>query len=65
MTAVQFFRYVRHEDIGDYLVLGWMVAGDLGPTHGQWSALMQWPCECALAEPMKVRRNDPRPGSRA
>jgi hypothetical protein len=41
------FRYVRHKDVDAYLRRGWLVVGDLGPTHGQWSVLC-WGCECAL-----------------
>ena len=25
-----------------YEAAGWVFAADLGPTHGQWSVLMEW-----------------------
>lgn len=39
---IAWFRYVRHADIPAYQARGWIFAADLGPTHGQWSVLMQW-----------------------
>lgn len=44
------FRYVRWADLDAYHRRGWMVAGDLGPRHGVWSALM-WHCECGAVKP--------------
>jgi hypothetical protein len=49
-------RYVIHERVEDYLRCGWMFVASLGPTHGEWSILMGWPCRCKPAEP----RHDPR-----
>jgi hypothetical protein len=37
--------------VNDYLRLGWMVAADLGPVHGEYSVLMAWPCTCNPAMP--------------
>jgi hypothetical protein len=48
------FRYVLHERIADSLCLGWMVVADLGPVHGVWSVLMEFPCGCACVEPGRV-----------
>lgn len=47
------YRYVIHERVLDYLRLGWAVAADLGPTHGQWSVLMIWLCDCRCVEPSR------------
>ena len=44
------FRFVRWHDVARYHRRGWMVAGDLGPRHGQYSALM-WHCDCGQVSP--------------
>jgi hypothetical protein len=49
------FRYVLIERIADYQRLGWTVAADLGPVHGQWSVLMEWLCACRMVEPTARR----------
>jgi len=51
MTLCRVLAYVRHHLVGDYLRLGWMVVGDLGPHHGEFSVLMGWPCDCAHRVP--------------
>ena len=40
------YRYCRFADLPDALALGWMVAADLGPTHGYWAVLVVWLCDC-------------------
>lgn len=45
MIRTGLFRYVRWGDLDRYHREGWMVVGDLGPVHGEWSVLM-WHCEC-------------------
>lgn len=50
MIRTGLFRYVRHADVFSFMERGWMVAADLGPTHGQWSVLM-WHCECGEHDP--------------
>jgi hypothetical protein len=45
MTRTGLFKFVRLADIDRHHRAGWMVAGDLGPTHGRWSVLM-WRCDC-------------------
>lgn len=40
--GVTWFRYVRHEDVAQFVWKGWFPSADLGPTHGVWSVLMQW-----------------------
>lgn len=44
------FRYVRHANVDAMHVRGWMIAADLGQTHGVWSVLM-WHCECGEVSP--------------
>ncbi len=38
---IRWYRYVRHADRPSYEAAGWVFAADLGPTHGQWSVLME------------------------
>lgn len=45
MTRTGQFRYVMHDKVFEMMAAGWMLAGDLGPTHGTWSVLM-WRCNC-------------------
>jgi len=45
------FRQVIWERLADYLNLGWMVVADLGPTHGEWSVLMEFRCVCRDSVP--------------
>jgi len=44
-------RYVRHHLVMDYLLLGWMVAADMGPHGGQYCVIMSWLCQCKIVEP--------------
>lgn len=39
---IEWFAYVRHHLVASYEAKGWRVVADLGPTHGQWSVLMQY-----------------------
>ena len=48
------FRYVRHELVPDYELLGWLWMADLGDYHGQYSCLMAWPCACPCVEPRRA-----------
>lgn len=50
MIRTGLFRFVRIASVPDYHTRGWMVVGDLGPTHGAWSVLM-WHCECGSVMP--------------
>jgi hypothetical protein len=50
MIRTGLFRYVRWHLVDSYAKRGWMIAGDLGDTHGQWSALM-WHCDCGQVQP--------------
>ncbi len=48
------FRYVALDRIPDYLNLGWLWVADLGPVHGEWSALCEWRCGCRMVDPEKL-----------
>ena len=39
---ITYWKFVRHAEVAAHEAQGWRVAFDLGPTHGQWSVLMQW-----------------------
>jgi hypothetical protein len=46
------FRYVVHERVPDYLLCGWLAHPSLEETyHGQYSALLEWRCQCRMVEP--------------
>lgn len=47
------YRYVVYGRVQAYEALGWLFAADLGPTHGEWSCLMRWPCGCKCMEPIR------------
>lgn len=47
------FRYIPHDLIPDYLLLGWMIVADLGPIHGCYSVLGEWRCACPEAIPRR------------
>lgn len=50
----EFCAFVHHPYVPDWLRLGWMVVADLGPTHGEWSLLMAWICECRCVKPRTI-----------
>ena len=39
---ITYWKFVRHSQVAAHEALGWRVAFDLGPTHGQWSVGMEW-----------------------
>jgi len=39
---IEWLKYVRHSERAAHEAKGWRFVSDLGPTHGQWSVLMQW-----------------------
>ena len=39
------FRYCRYPVLLRVLALGWRYSADLGPTHGEWSCLVEWPSQ--------------------
>lgn len=49
----KFCAFVGHQNIPQWLKLGWMVIADLGPTHGEYSVLMAWICKCACVKPTR------------
>lgn len=50
MTRTGLFQFVRHHDVPEFHLRGWMVVDDLGARHGLWSVLM-WHCECGGVKP--------------
>lgn len=50
MIRTGLFRFVPHPEVEAYHRRGWMIAGDLGATHGAWSVLM-WHCDCCGVAP--------------
>ena len=46
------FHYVRLPNVPDWLRCGWIAYPSLeGTTHGQWSALCEWLCDCPVPRP--------------
>lgn len=43
-------RYVLHENVIDYMRLGWVWRANIS----YWAALMIWPCECQMTEPKLI-----------
>ena len=43
--------FVPHQLIPEYERKGWMRLAQLGPTHGKWSELLGWPCDCEVWVP--------------
>lgn len=51
-AADTFHRWVIHQRVMDYLLLGWLALPSLeGTGHGIYSAHCVWLCRCRLAEP--------------
>lgn len=40
------FRYCVRHRLDAALQMGWIVAADLGPTHGTYACLVEWICDC-------------------
>ena len=49
--STRYLAFVAWRLVPDWLCVGWMVIADLGPTHGEYSALMSWPCGCVPVRP--------------
>lgn len=50
----QLFHLARIETVTDWLRLGWIARPALtGTTHGEWSVLMQWLCNCPMVKPRR------------
>jgi hypothetical protein len=43
------YCYALKSRAADYIALGWLCVAELGPTHGTWSVLAVWLCECRPA----------------
>ena len=44
--------WVKHQQVEDYLRLGWMVAiPDRLVSHDYWSVLCVWICDCEVRRP--------------
>lgn len=56
------YRYAPIERLGDFVALGWMIVADLGPTHGEYSALAAWPCGCPPPLPVGIKKRPPEGG---
>jgi len=56
------FRYVAHWRRSAYEACGWAYSADLGPTHGQYSCLMEWVGDGEPRSPLphtkETRRDD-------
>jgi len=47
-------RWIIHDRVPSYLLLGWMALPSLeGTHHGQWSTHCIWLCGCACVEPQR------------
>jgi hypothetical protein len=48
------FRFVVHYRVLDYARLGWIIEDTVEDCHhGEYSILMEWLCDCPVAEPRK------------
>jgi hypothetical protein len=48
---IRHYHFVAYNRIDDFERLGWYVVAGLPASHGNWSVLMLWPCNCPLAVP--------------
>jgi hypothetical protein len=48
------FHFVRIHEAPLWERAGWIFVDDLGVTHGEWSVLMRWLCECSIPLPNKA-----------
>lgn len=51
----QIFLYVPHAWAKKALEIGWVLAGDLGPPHNNYSILMEWKKDDKPVMPFKTR----------
>ncbi|WBU27630.1 hypothetical protein OOZ54_13250 [Rhodopseudomonas palustris] len=59
VKAISFHRWVRIEDVPDYLLLGWIALPTLqGTPHGEWSVHCAWLCSCPMVEPVANREHE-------
>jgi hypothetical protein len=50
----RFVAWVRHEHVAAWLALGWDYGGVLPGRHGEWSAALEWLCDCKVRRPNKM-----------
>jgi hypothetical protein len=48
------YRFVRHNDMAAFEQCGWCWCAHLGETHGQWSVMMRWLCDCKPVVPLRA-----------
>lgn len=48
---MKWFAFVPHHRIQDFLDCGWHIANVDLDHHGEYSALLQWLCNCPLPRP--------------
>jgi len=48
---IRWFRYVPHWRVLAYIKAGWRYCCDLGPIHGEYSTLWEWPFDGDPKEP--------------
>lgn len=54
-VSEQIFLYVPHAWAEKALEIGWVIAGDLGPPHNNYSILMEWKKDGEPVMPFKTR----------
>jgi hypothetical protein len=50
-TAPVEIRFIRVENIADWLLCGWHDTGPLPGRHGDWSHCLEWICACPVVYP--------------
>ncbi len=46
------FHWVRHTELSDWLLCGWVIAPVNGPMHHHdYSFLCEWLCDCKMRRP--------------
>lgn len=56
----RWFRYVRLDEISDWILCGWLPTTALVQTHhGQYSVLCEWLCACRMVQPTPEIINQP------
>lgn len=51
MSSARYLAFVRWPDVPQWLALGWLCTGPLPGNHGEWSAGMEWLCDCPVRRP--------------
>jgi hypothetical protein len=50
---MKLFRYVTHDRVRDYELVGWLWVDELPAPHSRYGVLMQWLCGCSYVEPKR------------